>query len=296
MLDIRLASKLVAAVAPKAHLVLVGDVDQLPPVGAGQTLREVIASGVPEIVRLREVFRQAQESAIIRGAHAILAGHIPEPTPQGTRGTGDLFLVPAEDPDPIVEKLLGVLRRLRDAYGFDPLSDVQVLAPTRRGPLGTERLNEVLQNALNPGANDARPGAFRPGDKVMQLRNDYDREVFNGDLGTIRRIEGGITYALVEGREVQYPVDELDALSLAYASTVHKVQGSEFPAVVIVLHTSHYMLLSRPMLYTAVTRAKRVAVLVGSPKAIGLAARNAESAKTASRLQARLRAAADPSS
>jgi exodeoxyribonuclease V alpha subunit len=182
------------------------------------------------------------------------------------------------------------------AYDLDPTRDVQVLSPMRRGPAGVDPLNVVLGAALHPGPVGPVPGALRPGDKVMQLRNDYDREVFNGDLGTIRRIEGGITYALVEGREVQYPVDELDALSLAYASTVHKVQGSEFPAVVIVLHTSHYMLLSRPMLYTAVTRAKRVAVLVGSPKAIGLAARNAESAKTASRLQARLRAAADPSS
>jgi len=291
MLDIRLASQLLAAIPPSSTVVLVGDVDQLPPVGPGQPLRDLIASKICTTVRLHEVFRQAQQSAIVRGAHAVLQGNMPEPTPTGMRGDGDLFLIPASDPETITDRLVQALKRMSVAYGFDPLADVQVMTPMRRGPLGTHRLNEVLQDAFNPTKQDtATPTAFRPGDKVMQLRNDYDKEVYNGDLGEVRRIEGGITYVILDGREVQYKADELDAISLAYACTIHKVQGSEFPAAVIVLHNAHYVLLNRALFYTALTRAKKLVVLVGAPSAMARAARNALSYETNSKLLGRLHA------
>jgi len=291
MLDMRLASQLLAAVRPAATLVLVGDVDQLPPVGPGQPLRDLIASGICQTITLREVFRQAQQSAIVRGAHAVLRGEVPTPTPAGTRGEGDLFLIAATDAEVIAERLVQALERMTEAYGFDPKADVQVLTPMRRGPLGTHRLNELLQRTLNPQAESgAAQTTFRPGDKVMQLRNDYDREVYNGDLGEVSRIEGGVTYVVFEGREIQYEVDALDAMTLAYASTVHKVQGSEFPAAVIVLHHAHYVLLNRALLYTALTRAKDLVVLLGDPRAMARAARNALSYETHSNLVTRLRA------
>ena len=289
MLDIRLASQLLAAIPQSATLVLVGDIDQLPPVGPGQPLRDLIASEICQTVRLHEVFRQAQQSAIVRGAHAVLEGGMPEPTPTGSKGDGDLFVIAATDPETITERLVQVLRRMSAAYGFDPLADVQVMTPMRRGPLGTIRLNEVLQNAFNPSAEQAAVAtSFRRGDKVMQQRNDYDKEVYNGDLGLVDRIEGGVTYVHFDGREVQYEADQLDAISLAYACTVHKVQGSEFPAAVIVLHNAHFMLLNRALLYTALTRAKKLVVLVGDPRAMARASRNALSYETNSKLLDRL--------
>jgi exodeoxyribonuclease V alpha subunit len=294
MLDIRLASQLLAAIPRGATLALVGDIDQLPPVGPGQPLRDLIASRICTTIRLREVFRQAQQSAIVRGAHAVLDGGLPEPTPTGTKGDGDLFMITATDPETITERLVQALRRMSVAYGFDPLADVQVMTPMRRGPLGTIKLNEVLQEAFNPSpqAQNAAPTEFRRGDKVMQLRNDYDKEVYNGDLGEVMRIEGGVTFVRFDGREVQYKADDLDAISLAYACTVHKVQGSEFPAAVIVLHNAHFMLLNRALLYTALTRAKKLVVLVGDPKAMARAARNALSYETNSRLLDRLQSLA----
>lgn len=289
MLDIRLASQLLAAVSPSATLVMVGDTDQLPPVGPGQPLRDLIASRVCATVRLHEVFRQARQSAIVRGAHAVLEGEIPEPTPRGTKGDGDLFVIGETDPEVIVERLIQTLRRMAVAYGFDPIADTQVMTPMRRGSLGTQRLNEVLQKSLNPMATeDGTSTGFRRRDKVMQLRNDYDKEVFNGDLGEVDRIEGGVTFVKFDGREVQYGADELDAITLAYACTVHKVQGSEFPAAVIVLHGAHFMLLNRALLYTALTRAKKLVVLLGDRKAMARAARNAHSYDTNSKLTDRL--------
>ena len=293
MLDVRLAAQLLAAIPTSATLVLVGDIDQLPPVGPGQPLRDLIASRICPTVRLHEVFRQAQQSAIVRGAHAVLEGTVPEPTPRGTKGDGDLFVIAETEVDTIVERLVQVLRRMSPAYGFDPVSDVQVMTPMRRGPLGTARLNQVLQDSLNPIANgDAVPNTFRSGDKVMQLRNDYDKEVFNGDIGTVMRVQSGVTTVRFDGRDVPYGADELDAITLAYACTVHKVQGSEFPAAVIVLHGAHFMLLNRALLYTALTRAKKLVVLIGDPRAMRRAARSAHSYETNSKLVERLLAAA----
>ena len=290
MLDIRLASQLLAAIPSSATLALVGDVDQLPPVGPGQPLRDLIASGVCKTIVLHEVFRQAQRSAIVLGAHAVLGGTTPTPTPAGERGDGDLFIVGATDAEVITERLLQLLKRMAVAYGFDPKRDVQVVTPMRRGPLGTGKLNEVLQEAFNPPREgQLDPVGFRAGDKVMQMRNDYDKEVFNGDLGEVAGVEGGVTYIRFDGREVQYSAEELDAISLAYACTVHKVQGSEFPAAIVVLHNAHYILLSRALLYTALTRAKKLVVLLGDPRAIARAARNALSYETNSRLVERLK-------
>ncbi len=287
MLDLALARALLDAVPSSASLVLVGDVDQLPPVGAGQVLREVIASERAPVVRLDRVFRQAQKSAIVRGAHSILSGHVPAPTPRGEKGPGDLFLVQADDAESVVERLSGTLRRIPQAYALDARRDVQVLVPMRKGRLGTERLNEVLQAELNPGGRGA---GLRAGDKVMQLRNDYEREVFNGDIGWVQRVEAGITYVSFDSGLRSYKPDELDALTLAYASTIHKAQGSEFPAVVVVLHGSHSVLLSRALVYTAVTRAKRLVVIVGDARALGRAARTVGSSRAYCRLADRLRA------
>ena len=304
MLDVRLAERLFLAVPPSATLVLVGDVDQLPPVGPGQVLRDLIDSGICPVVRLGEVFRQAQRSAIVRGAHAILRGELPEPTPAGERGEGDLFTIRATTPEALHEKLVQLVERMNTVYGIE-MNNLQVLSPMRSGPAGTLKLNEVLQARFNPSGTPTLPtgeatteparAVLRPGDKVMQLRNDYERDVYNGDLGTVRRIQGGITYVMVDGREVQYKIEHLDALTLAYASTVHKVQGSEFEGIVVVLHGSHHMLLSRALLYTAVTRAKRLVVLLGDPRAMAKAAKNADVSQLNSKLRARLEAAVQPS-
>jgi exodeoxyribonuclease V alpha subunit len=253
-------------------------------------LRELLESGVATVIRLDHVFRQAQRSAIVRAAHDILDGRFPTATPTGQKGDGDLFVIRAPDPTALERRLLSVLDRVSAAYDLDPKRDVMVLSPMRRGPAGVDRLNEILGSALNPGprTTDDRP-PLRPGDKVMQLKNDYERDVFNGDLGEVRRLAGGSTFVEIDGREVQYGPDDLDALALAWACTVHKVQGSEFPAVVVVMHGSHHVLLARALLYTAVTRAKRLVVLLGDERAMRRAVRNALSYASRSMLTNRLR-------
>jgi exodeoxyribonuclease V alpha subunit len=253
-------------------------------------LRAVIDSGVAPVVRLSTVFRQAEASHIVLGAHTILRGEVPASSPPGVRGAGELFVVKAREPEVIVQRLKEMMKRLPVSYGLDPKRAVMVLSPMRRGPLGTERLNELLQDELNPpDSPHAKPLQPRAGDRVMQLRNDYEKEAFNGDLGEVRAVIGGMTYVVMDNRELRYKHDEMGDLALAYASTVHKVQGSEFEAVIIVLHASHHVLLTRALLYTAVTRGKKLVVLLGDERAMQRAARNALSYNCQSKLAERLR-------
>lgn len=303
MLDVRLAADLLGALAPSTRLVLVGDVDQLPSVGPGRILRDVIDSGAVPTVRLTEIFRQAATSLIVTNAHRIHDGELPELSAApgaGSTDNRDFFFLEEDNP----EKAAALVRdlvttRLPRRYGLQP-HEVQVLAPMHRGELGAGNLNQLLQEALTAGAPGIQRGArtYRVGDKVMQVRNDYDKEVWNGDIGVVARAESSDGAGLVtvrfedrEGaREVEYDTDELDELALAYAATVHKSQGSEYPAVVVPVHTQHFVMLQRNLLYTAVTRGKRLVVLVGSRKALGIAVRNADVALRCSGLATRLRA------
>ncbi len=279
MVDVPLMRALLRALQDGSALLLVGDVDQLPSVGPGQVLADVIASGAVPVVRLTEVFRQAATSRVIVNAHRINHGQMPEAAPVGTQS--DFHLVDAADPEQAVAKVLTVVLRDRipRAFGLDPIRDVQVLFPMNRGGVGARSLNIELQKALNP-PGEARVERFgwtyAPGDKVMQVENNYDREVYNGDLGIVTRIdmEAGDLVATFDGREVTYPFGELDELVLAYATTIHKSQGSEYPAVVIPVMTQHYAMLARNLLYTGVTRGKKLVVLVGQRKAIAMAVRN----------------------
>lgn len=296
MVDIRLCADLVAALADGTRLILVGDQDQLPSVGPGTVLRDLIASEAIPVVRLDEIFRQAAQSLIVTNAHRIHDGLPPElgeaPAQGPQADTRDFFFLEEEDAEKAAQTIRElVATRLPRRYGFSP-SDVQVLAPMHRGELGAMNLNQLLQEALSPGADELRNGGrlFRVGDRVMQLRNDYDKEVFNGDMGRVARVdrEEREVLAKFDDREVSYASDELDELSLAYAVTVHKSQGSEYPAVIIPVHTQHFVMLSRSLLYTAVTRGKKLVVLIGTRKALGLAVRNAEVSLRCSRLRQRL--------
>ena len=303
MLDVRLAADLVAALAPGSRLVLVGDVDQLPSVGPGTVLADLINSGVVPTVRLTEIFRQAGQSLIVRNAHRIHDGEMPDlGSRQGDASVEevkrDFFVMEEEDPAKaalLIRDL--VVTRLPRKYGLHP-HDIQVLSPMHRGELGAANLNQLLQDALTAGAPGVTRGnrVFRAGDKVMQVRNDYDKDVYNGDIGRVDRIVTGgdaedSVVVRFDDREVPYSVDELDELQLAYAATVHKSQGSEYPAVVVPVHTQHFVMLQRNLLYTAVTRARQLVVLVGTRKALGIAVRNGDVALRGSRLAFRLRQA-----
>jgi exodeoxyribonuclease V alpha subunit len=303
MVDVALMNKLAQAVPPHACLVLVGDVDQLPSVGPGTVLRDVIASGAVPVVRLTEIFRQAAQSLIVLNAHRIHEGEMPDfgaapPTGAGAAGADmrDFFFIEEDDPARAAEVIRDLVSvRLPRRYGLDPL-EIQVLSPMHRGDLGAGNINLLLQEALSgsaPAAASLTRGArtFRAGDKVMQIRNDYDKEVWNGDIGRVVEADAASQLLRVrfDDRDIEYGLDEIDELTLAYAATVHKSQGSEYPAVVIPVHTQHYMMLQRNLLYTAVTRGKRLVVLVGSRKALGMAVRNAEIALRCCGLGQRLR-------
>ncbi|PYD74852.1 SF1B family DNA helicase RecD2 [Novacetimonas pomaceti] len=277
MVDVLLMRSLLRALPDNAAVLIVGDVDQLPSVGPGQVLADIIGSGAVPVVRLTEVFRQAAQSRIITNAHRINEGRMPELSAE--KGS-DFYFVEAAELEVGLRKLLAVVRdRIPARFGLDPVRDVQVLCPMNRGGLGARSLNIELQQALNPPdeVKVERFGwTYGPGDKVMQIANDYDRDVFNGDLGVIGRIdveEGELTVSF-DGRDVVYGFGELDELVLAYATTIHKSQGSEYPAVVIPLVTQHYAMLARNLLYTGVTRGRKLVVLVGQKKALAIAVRN----------------------
>jgi len=343
MIDIFLFYALLKAIAPTAHLLIVGDADQLPSVGPGNVLRDLIAAGTLPTTRLTELFRQARGSRIITTAHAINAGNVP--TIENEAET-DFFFIPEDDPERIIALLKRVVaERAPRAFGLDPLADVQVISPSNKGPLGVANLNVQLQELLNPTRpEELKQGqrVFREGDKVMQIRNNYNKNVFNGDMGRVARIEredqvlvvhypaeglpivreGEREHVRIHGQaapsdgangpargrpiptpiirpgpngslvlEIEYEFHETDELVHSYAVSVHKSQGSEFPAVVMPLHPSHYMLLQRNLIYTAITRAKRLCVLVGSRRALATAVRNSSVDSRYTALAERLRAA-----
>jgi exodeoxyribonuclease V alpha subunit len=289
MVDVPLMNALTKAIPAHAGLLLVGDVDQLPSVGSGQVLADIIASGRIPVARLTEVFRQAAESRIVVNAHRINRGQMPEPPKPGEES--DFYFIEITDPEEGVPKIVQMIKeRMPRRFGLDPMKDIQVLCPMNRGVLGARNLNIQLQEVLNPNppAKVERFGwRFSPGDRVMETQNDYDREVFNGDLGTVVRIdeEEGALIASFDGREVSYLFGELDTLVPAYATTIHKSQGSEYPAVIIPVVTQHFTMLARNLLYTGVTRGKRLVVLVGQKKAVAMAVRGGQMKKRWTKLR-----------
>jgi exodeoxyribonuclease V alpha subunit len=292
MMDISLAHALLRAVPLNACVVFVGDVDQLPSVGPGTVLKDLIASKVVPVVRLTEIFRQAEQSWIVRAAHRVNEGQLPESAPPNS---GDFYFIEADDPATVLDRILTVVReRIPARFGFDPFRDIQVLTPMHNSELGTKNLNARLQELLNPkktGPEVKRPAwTFRKGDKVLQTRNNYEKNVFNGDIGRVHEIDEDEQELIVDydGELVTYSFDELDELLLAFAMTVHKSQGSEYPAVVMPVHTQHFVMLQRNLLYTAVTRGKKLVVLVGTRRALGLAVQRHDTARRYSGLCRRL--------
>ena len=272
MIDVQLANNLLSAVPSSAVVVWVGDTDQLPSVGAGSVLGDLIKSGVVASTRLDHIFRQDAGGLIVTNAHHVNAG---EPLEVRT-GDTDFYFVRCEDPEQCLRRAIEFMTtRIPRKFGLDPLQDVQVLTPMRRNLLGTENLNVELQKALNPtGAAIVRGGTtFRVGDRVMQLRNNYDKDVYNGDVGFVKAVDASDRSLVVafDGRPVRYDAGDLDELVLAYATTIHKSQGSEYPAVIVLVHTQHYVMLQRNLLYTAITRGKRLVLLIGVPYAVSRA-------------------------
>ncbi len=292
MLDITLSYNLLKAIPPKARLILVGDIDQLPSIGAGRVLADVIESGAVEVVRLNEIFRQALDSLIITNAHRVRVGAMPILRPEGDEG--DFFFFEREEPDAILATVKRLIeQRIPRSFGFDPRQDIQILTPMQRGLLGAININAELQALLNPeGESVTRSGRLlRTGDRVMQVRNNYDLDVFNGDVGKIDSIdvEGERATVDFDGRQVDYDFSELDELHLAYACSIHKSQGSEYPCVIIPLHTQHFTLLQRNLIYTALTRGRRLVLIVGSRRALEIAVETQTSSRRSTLLSDRLR-------
>ena len=289
MIDILLFYNLMKAIPSNMRLILVGDIDQLPSVGAGNVLRDIIDSQQIPVVRLTRIFRQAQSSRIVMNAHAINAGQFPN-IKNGL--DTDFFFIGQEDADDIVKLIIGLVRdRLPKKYGY-PAKEIQVLTPMQRGTVGAGNLNIELQNALNPsGPSLARGGyTFRQGDKVMQIRNNYDKNVFNGDIGYITAVDTNERTLSVtfDNRVVEYDITELDEIVLAYAVTIHKSQGSEFPVVVMPVTMKHFVMLQRNLIYTGITRAKKICVLVGTTKALAYAIKQNTVTKRNTKLKERL--------
>ena len=289
MVDVLLMHALLKAVPNKAALLIVGDVDQLPSVGPGQVLADMIASGAIPVVRLTEVFRQAAASRIIVNAHRINQGVIPDL--RKPEAQSDFYFVEADDSETAVARIIELVRtRIPRRFGLDPIRDIQVLCPMNRGGVGARSLNVELQAALNPAGErkvERFGWTFAPGDKVMQIENDYDKEVYNGDIGYVADVEpdNGELNASFDGRLVTYGFGDLDTLVPAYAATIHKSQGSEYPAVVIPVMTQNYTMLQRNLLYTGVTRGKRLVVLVGQKKAVAIAVRSVSGRRRWSKLR-----------
>ena len=319
MVDLVLMNRLMQAIRPSTSIILIGDVDQLPSVGAGNVLKSLIDSQRIPVIKLTEIFRQAQESMIVMNAHRINKGDFPELTGDTDR---NFFFIEAADPEEIVELICSLIAdRLPQHYDYHPIDDIQLLCPMRRGVLGTENLNKRLQEVLNveytprsthplekarfgsrthgqgprrgevTSPRSRTAGGFRIGDKVMQVRNNYDYDVFNGDIGRVVAIEHIDKKVRIQfpDKQVAYDTADLGELVLAYATTIHKAQGSEYPAVVIPLHTQHYLMLQRNLLYTGITRAKERVVIVGTKQALGICIRNNQVMERNSYLAERLR-------
>ena len=299
MADLTLTNQLLRAVPAWACVVFVGDRDQLPSVGAGRVLADFIDSGSVAVVRLTEVHRQAGASCIVRAAHAVNRGEEPE---SALPGQGDFFIIEADEPATVLERIVTMVKeRIPAKFNLDPFRDVQVLSPMNKSELGVLNLNSVLQAALNPQQDRnqevARFGVtFRRGDKVIQTQNNYQREVFNGDIGRITDVDAVNQSLSVEydGRDIEYDFGDLDELQLAYCTSIHKAQGSEYPAVIIPVHTQHYVMLQRNLLYTGITRGRKLVVLVGSKKALWIAVNKADQARRYSLLSSRLRQTDSP--
>jgi exodeoxyribonuclease V alpha subunit len=295
MVDVVLMNQLLRAVPEWCCVVFVGDVDQLPSVGPGTVLRDLIDSGVVPVVRLTHIFRQASASYIVQAAHAINSGQLPVSAPDPS---GDFFFIEADTPEAVTDRIITMVRdRIPVRFGLDPFRDIQVLSPMNKADLGAHALNQRLQEVLNPPSGAIRQverfgRTYHVGDKVLQVRNNYQKEIFNGDIGRITRVDTVDQELLVDfdGREVAYDFDELDELVLAFACSIHKSQGSEYPAVVIPLHTQHYVMLQRNLLYTGVTRGKKLVAIVGSRKALAIAVQRQDTAFRYTMLRHRLQA------
>jgi len=295
MADVVLANQLLRAVPPWAAVLLVGDCDQLPSVGPGSVLGDLISSGVVPVVTLNRVHRQAESSWIVRAAHAVNDGREPESAPSG--GQGDFYFVEADDAEIVIDRILEMVKtRIPARFGLDSFAEVQVLAPMNKATVGVANLNQRLQAALNPPAGPSREvgrygTVFRIGDKVMQTRNNYQREVYNGDIGRILSVDAIDQAVMVEydARPVEYDFADLDELTLAYAVSIHKSQGSEYPAVVIPVHTQHWIMMQRNLIYTGITRGRKLVVLVGSRKALNRAVNTSDTARRFTMLAERLR-------
>lgn len=295
MLDLVLAHQVIRAIPAHASLILVGDVDQLPSVGPGMVLRDIIESGKLPVCRLTEIFRQAAESRIIVNSHRVNSGEMPV-YPQSKVSSpreSDFYFIEAQEPEDgegLILRLVG--QEIPRKFGFDPLRDIQVLTPMQRGVLGARNLNQVLQQTLNPtGTSIQRFGlTFRVGDKVMQVVNNYDKEVFNGDIGRIENldIENRTAVLRFDGRAVPYQHDEFDEIALSYAVTIHKSQGSEYPCVVIPVHTQHYPMLQRNLIYTGLTRGRRLVIMVGTRKALAIGVKRVQSQERVTTLRERI--------
>ena len=290
MIDIRLMSQFLEALPNSVTLILVGDTDQLPSVGPGNVLRDLIASNAIPFCRLDTIFRQDTSGLIVRNAHRVNGGEPFETRP----GESDFYFVETAEPEKIIARTVELMtQRIPLKFKLNPLTDVQVLTPMRKNLLGTENLNEVIQAAINPTGPSLVRGCthFRRGDRVMQIRNNYDKEVFNGDIGFIKEVdeENRALAVLFDGRPVRYEQADLDELVLAYACSIHKSQGSEYPAVIVLMHTQHYKLLQRNLLYTAITRGKRLVLVVGSSRAVNIAIRANQVRERRTTLKERLR-------
>jgi exodeoxyribonuclease V alpha subunit len=294
MVDTVLMYHLLKAIPSRAHLILVGDVDQLPSVGPGNVLRDIIHSGIFNVIRLTEIFRQARESMIIVNAHKINAGEFPALEDSSQKETADFYFIQEEDPEKILNKIIALCaERIPERFGFHPIRDIQVLTPMHKGVVGVSNLNLELQKRLNPDSFEMthRGRTFRLGDKVMQIVNNYEKEVFNGDIGWISKIDQESRELIIdfEGRLIPYDQSDLDEIVMAYAISVHKSQGSEYPVVIFPVTTQHFLLLQRNLIYTGITRAKKLAVLIGTKKALSIAIKNNKPQLRFTRLSERLR-------